>query len=182
MEVAVAILTDRDGNGPWQDGEQLQTDTLEAINCLVGHSPRDRLSTLRFAWPVQQLRLVADHIRHDLERLERTIKPAWVFVPARGDLHQDHQTARAEALRVFKRAAILEYEILPSAPADFAPNLYVRVTQEQLERKIAAVQCYTTQRHKHYCRPEVIRAQARFRGAKVGAEFAEAFCLRWAAI
>lgn len=92
------------------------------------------------------------------------------------DIHQDHKTV-FEATKIAARGdkTLLCYEDVSTEP-DFAPNLFVDVT-DFLEDKIAAVRSHRTQSHKSYMRSETIRGRAAHRGLQSGLKYAEAFLL-----
>ena len=112
-----------------------------------------------------------------------------VFLPHRGDIHHDHTivfNAGLVASRPVEQYSIKEiycYETLsetewaaPFGDDAFIPNHFVNVTN-QFEVKLKAMECFKSQ-----IRPfpnsrslEAIEALAKFRGATVGFERAEAF-------
>lgn len=89
------------------------------------------------------------------------------------DVHDDHRVVAEESLRIFKRQNIYTYV----APwnSDENPNYFVELTEGQLERKIQALACYESQRHRPYMDPEFIRSWARYNGIKCGKLYAEGF-------
>jgi len=180
-EVIVVTLTDRDANQPLLD--DIASESENALEQLVGAArvKSGQCALIHLAFPLFEMRTVRQHVLTTFERLRRELKPDAVFAPALGDLHQDHQVCMEEAARAFKGVTLLGYHILRSNP-EFAPAVYVGITEEQLERKTAAVQCYSTQREKEYCKPWTLRAQAAFRGAQCGLPLAEAFSVRWAVV
>jgi LmbE family N-acetylglucosaminyl deacetylase len=101
-------------------------------------------------------------------------KPDAVFQPSLHDIHQDHQVIAAEGLRAFKRTTILGYEI-PWNNYDFAYQAYVALEQRHLERKVAALERYASQRHRRYSDPDYIWSVARTHGINVNREYAEVF-------
>ena len=101
-------------------------------------------------------------------------KPDVVFQPSLHDIHQDHQVVAAEGLRAFKRTTILGYEI-PWNNFDFAYQAYFALEQSHLERKVAALSKYASQRHRRYSDPEYIWNLARTHGINVNQEYAEVF-------
>ena len=177
--VMVATLTDRDGNCPLMG--DIASESENALEQLVGAArmKSGQCVLIHLAFPLFEMRTVRQHVLSTFERLRRELKPDAVFAPALGDLHQDHQVCMDEAARAFKGVTLLGYHILRSNP-DFAPSVYVGITEDQLARKAAAVACYSTQRDKAYCQPPVLRAQAAFCGAQCGLPLAEAFSVRWA--
>ena len=100
--------------------------------------------------------------------------PDAVFQPSLHDVHQDHQVVAAEGLRAFKRTTILGYEI-PWNNFDFSYQAYFALTEEQVERKIAALSKYASQQHRRYSDPEYIRNLARTNGINVNRDYAEVF-------
>ena len=100
--------------------------------------------------------------------------PDAVFQPSFHDIHQDHQVIAAESLRAFKRTTILGYEI-PWNNFDFAYQAYVSLEKTHIERKVAALAKYASQRHRRYSDPEYIWNVARTHGINVNREYAEVF-------
>jgi LmbE family N-acetylglucosaminyl deacetylase len=101
-------------------------------------------------------------------------KPDAVFQPSLHDIHQDHQVIAAEGLRAFKRTTILGYEI-PWNNFDFAYQAYVSLNRTHLERKVAALEKYASQKHRRYSDREYIWNVARTHGINVNREYAEVF-------
>ncbi len=101
-------------------------------------------------------------------------KPNAVFQPSLHDIHQDHQVIAAEGLRAFKRTTILGYEI-PWNNFDFAYQAYVALEKKHLEKKVAALAHYASQKHRRYSDPEYIWNVARTHGINVNREYAEVF-------
>jgi N-acetylglucosamine malate deacetylase 1 len=101
-------------------------------------------------------------------------QPQVVFQPSLHDIHQDHQVIAAEGLRAFKRTTILGYEI-PWNNFDFSYQWYFALEREHIERKVAALAKYASQRHRRYSDPEYIWNVARTHGINVNREYAEVF-------
>ena len=101
-------------------------------------------------------------------------QPDVVFQPSLHDIHQDHQTIAAEGLRAFKRTTILGYEI-PWNNFDFSYQAYVSLDRSHVERKVAALECYASQKHRRYANPEYVWNVARTHGINVNREYAEVF-------
>jgi LmbE family N-acetylglucosaminyl deacetylase len=113
-------------------------------------------------------------IREAMERLRDEFKPDTVLVHDPENLHQDHRCVAEQTLRVFKTHSILFYQDMKSTP-HFMPNMFSQLTNEQLERKIKALECYKTQLRRYYHDMEFVRAIARVHGKRINAEFAEGF-------
>ena len=120
-------------------------------------------------------------------------RPDWVYLNHASDIHSDHRVtfqAVLSALKPFHSTThgvrrLLSYETLSSTEAalpdpahSFSPNVFNNIT-EFIDRKLEIMSLYATE-IQPYPLPranESIRALARFRGASVGVEYAEAFML-----
>jgi LmbE family N-acetylglucosaminyl deacetylase len=120
-------------------------------------------------------------------------RPVSVYLNHAGDVHSDHRIvfdSVMSALKPFNSSRhgvnrILSYETLSStegAPPDhthaFLPTVFSDITNF-IDRKLEIMSLYRTETQP-YPLPranESIRALARFRGATVGVEYAEAFAL-----
>lgn len=116
-------------------------------------------------------------VREIFLQWRRVFDPDTIFVPARDDLHQDHQVVCDEAIRIFRDRTVVGFEVVRST-LDFRPSLFIGISEEALEKKISAVLCYQsqlTQSAGYYFKPEIIRGQACFRGGQSNKGLAEAF-------
>jgi LmbE family N-acetylglucosaminyl deacetylase len=124
------------------------------------------------------------------ERVERH-QPECVYVHHAGDVNVDHRrlheavvtACRPTPGHVVKR--LLSFEVAsstewqpPGSALAFQPNWFVDIS-DQWERKRAALLAYSCEmRHWPHARSlEAVEHLARWRGAQVGVEAAEAFCL-----
>lgn len=117
------------------------------------------------------------------------ISPDVVYIPFRGDNHQDHR-AVFDAARVALRPSaansiksIYMYEVpssteqSPPMPENaFLPNLYVNVSCF-IDKKLKAIASYETEKRSfpHPRSGEAVKLLARKRGSESGLDFAEAF-------
>ena len=90
------------------------------------------------------------------------------------DVHQDHQVVFAEGLRAFKNSNVLGYE-LPWNNFRFQPNYFEKITEQNLQLKLAALKEYRSQSQRKYMSPDFIRSLAVVRGMQANAPFAEAY-------
>ena len=123
------------------------------------------------------VRRFSEHRQDILERfvaLKREFAPELVLMPSTSDIHQDHSTVAQEGMRAFKHASILGYE-LPQNLVAFHNSAFVRLSSEDLDRKIAAVAEYKSQSNRGYATAEFIRGLARVRGEQCNDRYAEAF-------
>lgn len=169
-EITTLMLSDR-GEPTWLDEARESAKilagtgliTVETLHHTTFHMERERHAILR-----------------SLEEYRDRLKPDIVFMPAMGDLHQDHATAANEARRVFKGTTLLGYEIVRSNLI-LNPILFIPATDDQVNRKCDAVSCYKSQQGKLYTGPDAIRGLAAVRGAQCDSPsgLAEAFSVEW---
>lgn len=116
----------------------------------------------------------SDEIRSILEDYKDKFKPDIIVTHEINNLHQDHKTLAEESLRVFRTQSIIMYEGLKSTPY-FSPNLFIVLTEDELEKKMEVLKCYKTQYRRYYYDFDFIRALAMVRGKQMGMQFAEVF-------
>ncbi len=141
--------------------------------------------------PDERLDACLQDIIIPLERCIEKIDPEIAYVNHRGDLNQDHRAvfhASMVGLRTSHRPSlrsVLCYETASSTEQSppvpemaFLPNWHVDIT-DFIDRKIAALECYETER-RQYPHPrsvEAVRVLASRRGIESGFNAAEAFML-----
>lgn len=121
------------------------------------------------------------------------VRPEVVFLVHGGDVHTDHHAVFAATISVLKPfymaqlgvRRLLSYEVLSSTEAAppqldraFMPNVFSNITP-YIDRKIEMMGFYGSEAQSDpFPRgPSAIRALARYRGATIGVEYAEAFML-----
>jgi hypothetical protein len=80
----------------------------------------------------------------------------------------------AEARRAFKFTTILGYE-LPWNSISFSMDVFVRLTKDEVDAKVAAVNAYATQKSRLFFSNDIVADLARVRGKQIGHDFAECF-------
>lgn len=113
-------------------------------------------------------------ILETIVRLSREIEPDLVLVPMRSDIHQDHQVISQEGIRGCKRATILGYE-LPWNNLELANQMFVQISESQLEQKVAALAAYESQGFRPYTNRQTLASLAHIRGLQGGYALAETF-------
>ncbi len=87
------------------------------------------------------------HMRQEileyLIQLNRTFHPEIVFTHTKADIHQDHGTVTDETLRAFRGTSVLGFDVIRSSYG-FFPNFLVEVSEQDLEKKLAALAEYQT--------------------------------------
>jgi LmbE family N-acetylglucosaminyl deacetylase len=128
-----------------------------------------------------------------ISQIVHEVRPEILYTVHSGDVHTDHRavfTALTSATKPFKMAQLgvrrlLSFETLsstdaapPLASLSFLPNVYQDITP-YLEKKLRSMELFATE-SQDSLQPRgssAIRALARFRGATIGVEYAEAFML-----
>ena len=159
---------------PWPK-DILKTEVREATKRLgIGE---DKLFI--FNYEVRKLSYHRQEILEDLVKIKNTICPDLVFLPSSSDVHQDHSTVSIEGIRAFKNTSILGYEI-PWNNIEFRTEAFVLLADEDINKKLHALDAYKSQKGRNYANEEFIRSLARTRGVQIGSQYAEAFeVIRW---
>lgn len=114
-----------------------------------------------------------------LVSIREKLKPELVLLPSLKDVHQDHHTVAEEGVRAFKYVNILCYE-QPWNDFSFTPSLFVPLEKGHLDKKVRAISCYQSQKHRNYANEEFLYGLARVRGVQANCDYAEAFeVVRW---
>jgi len=117
-------------------------------------------------------------IKQEFEALKKAAAPDLVFTHHRGDRHQDHALIAQLTWQTFRRHLVLEYEIAKYEGDLTTPSSYVELQPSQAERKISILlDCYRSQRSRHWFTADTFRALMRLRGIESGADsgWAEGF-------
>jgi len=114
-------------------------------------------------------------ILEDLIRLRNEVQPDLVFLPSTSDVHQDHHTIQMEGLRAFKTfSSIFGYEH-PWNNLTFTTDVFIKLNQSHVDKKIQALNCYESQKDKPYFNPDYVASLTKVRGNQIGVAYAEAF-------
>jgi LmbE family N-acetylglucosaminyl deacetylase len=127
-----------------------------------------------------------------IEKEKQKFLPEIIFTHHGGDLNIDHQRtfeAVITACRPMKEEKvkkIISFETPSSTEwqasndfRQFVPNLFISISNENLDAKIKAMECYELERrsYPHPRSPEALKIQAQRWGVATGNDFAEAFRL-----
>jgi LmbE family N-acetylglucosaminyl deacetylase len=157
------------------DGERA-SEARNAAAALLGDAGKHRVEILKFRdgyFPSQ-----GAEIKDFFEALKRDVEPSVVLTHWRGDAHQDHRLVAGLTHNTFRNHLVLEYEI-PKYDGDLGnPNVFVPLSQSQMNRKIEAIRRHFPSQHgRDWFTDETFQAMARLRGIGCRAPegFAEAF-------
>jgi LmbE family N-acetylglucosaminyl deacetylase len=139
--------------------------------------PSSRL--ILFNYGVRELPQSRQPILEELLRLNKDISPDMVLLPAASDIHQDHQVIHQEGMRAFKNTTFAGYE-LPWNNYSIRTNFFIRLSENDLAKKIESLKAYESQSDKNYMNPDFTRSLAKVRGVQANSSYAEAFEIyRW---
>ena len=128
----------------------------------------------QYMFEVREYKRDRQLILEELVKLKNEIKPDLVFLPMPNDVHQDHCTISEEGIRAFKKSAILAYEV-PWNNFSLENNLFIELTEEQLQKKIEALKAYESQYFRSYANEEFVKSLAVVRGVQGKSKYAETF-------
>lgn len=134
--------------------------------------PQDNL--ILYDFPVRTFPEYRQDILDKLIVLRNDIRPDLIILPSLNDIHQDHQVIANEGLRAFKRHTILGYEE-PWNNIVFESRCFISLMKKHVEKKIEALRCYESQKHRDYLTEDAIWSIARLRGTQLEGGYAEAF-------
>ena len=127
-----------------------------------------------------------------IEKEKTAFKPDIIFTHHGGDLNIDHQRtfeAVVTAVRPMEHETvktIITFETpsgtewqSSSDPRAFTPNLFMEISEEDLQAKIDGMEEYRFEKrlYPHPRSPEALRIYAQQTGITVGRKYAESFCL-----
>ncbi len=154
---------------------QLEIEVREAT-AILGVRPENLYV---YKHEVRKLNYVRQEILDEMIALREKLNPDLVLLPSQNDIHQDHTTVTAEGIRAFKNTSILGYELIWNN-LSFSTDYFCVISEDDLNKKIAALGAYKTQAGKNYMKPEFIRSMAVIRGTQINEGYAEAFeAIRW---
>jgi len=104
-------------------------------------------------------------IKDAFEGIRRDFDPSLILTHWRGDAHQDHQLIANLTHQTFRDHLILGFEI-PKYDSDLGnPNLFVPLTQNQMQQKIRLIlDQFKSQRSRTWFTDQTFLAVARLRG------------------
>lgn len=127
-----------------------------------------------------------------VEKEKNEFKPEVIFTHHGGDVNIDHQKTfeavitacrpmeheTVKTIITFETPSGTEWRAV-SDPRHFLPNMFVSISQENLDAKIKGMESYEFEKrpYPHPRSPEALTIQAQRWGVMVGKKYVEAFCL-----
>ncbi|MBU78924.1 MAG: PIG-L family deacetylase [Flavobacteriales bacterium] len=125
-----------------------------------------------------------------IEKEKNKMNPEVIFTHHGGDLNIDHQITfkavitssrpqnneKVKSIFCFETPSATEWQS-SNHPSIFKPNLFIEINENQIEKKIEAMECYEYEKRKfpHPRSPEALKILASYRGLSIGRHYAEAF-------
>lgn len=186
-EVTIVISTNAHIGAP----ELYTADKVKKVRqeSLDAHNYLGVKDTIFLDFPAPALNTFPEYkISLSFSKIFNMIKPAYLYIPYPGDLHQDHKAIYRSALVSARPNGengiqkVLCYETLsetdwgPYQEKGFIPNCFVNVS-ETFHHKLNAMRLYTSQLKEppHLRSLHTIEALSIYRGATIGVNYAEAF-------
>lgn len=96
-----------------------------------------------------------------IEEMVRELDPTVVYTHSSHDRHQDHRAVHEAAMVATRQVPSLACFQSPSCTVDFRPTRFVPV-DGFVETKLEMLAAFTSQSHRDYMDPEVVRSTARY--------------------
>lgn len=126
-------------------------------------------------FPVDNFPAHRQEILESLWNIKREFNPELVITHASADFHQDHRVIHEESVRAFKDRTVLGYAFPWN---ELGVNRLPCVSgfgEQEMAVKLAALDCYRSQRNRSYMSAEFQRAWARVSAVNSGEPYAERF-------
>jgi len=123
-------------------------------------------------------------IKSEIESIISDFDPTVVFSHYNNDNNLDHNVIN-EYTRIATRPylnnsihSVYQYEVLSSTDrAGFNPNVYFTLSEENINLKIEAMNCFNTEQNHASRTGDGLKTLAKFRGFHIGKTYAESFIL-----
>jgi len=100
------------------------------------------------------------NIISELSNIIIKYKPEIVITTCESDTHQDHKTVFASTLASCNHKTFIKQILTYETPSieKFNPNFFVEIPERDMELKIKVLQSHSSQIHKYYFSPDLIKA------------------------
>ena len=166
-EVLCVTLSDNRKNPSLQNLIKEHYNSMAVLGVPRSHIRLGQFETRKFPQDRQE-------ILEYLYLLNKDFAPDIVLTHTKSDIHQDHNTTTEEVLRAFRGTTVLGFDVVRSSYG-FFPHFLVDVTEEDVRKKIAALNEYKTYHDKYYFSQELLRSTLIRHGALAERPYAEGF-------
>lgn len=164
-----------------REGLPADTLVLEFKN-VVNKLGLNKENFIVYRFKVRHLHNKRQEILEELIKIRSDFRPDLVIGPSLNDFHQDHGVVANEMIRAFKSTSCVICYELPWNHIRFDTQLFMKLAEENVEKKIEILKSYKSQvvKDRYYFSDDFIKGLARTRGAQIDTEYAEAFeVVRW---
>lgn len=168
--VAVAHLSDTNNIYGPETGIRLREEATKAFATLGGNPNQIYFGN----FPTRYFSDCRQAVLDFLVNLKVSVAPQVVIGPSVQDSHQDHRVLAEEIRRAFRGSTILGYDLFWNLTTQDT-TVVAELSPEDVDRKLRALGCYTSQSSRRYMEPEVTKSQLVVRGSQRGLAFAESF-------
>ena len=166
-EVLCVTLSDNQKNPTLSNLVEEHYNSMTVLGVPKSHVKLEQFETRKFPQVRQEL-------LEYLYRLNKEFSPDIVLTHSKSDIHQDHNATTEEVLRAFRGTTVLGFDVVRSSYG-FFPHFLVEVTEDDVEKKIAALNEYRTYHSKYYFGRELLRSTLVRHGALAERPYAEGF-------
>jgi LmbE family N-acetylglucosaminyl deacetylase len=96
-----------------------------------------------------------------VEKIVAEVQPDLIYTHSPHDRHQDHRAVNESVQIAARQVAGLWCFQSPSCTVEFQPNRFVDITGF-VDKKLEMLAAYTSQSHRDYMQPDMVRATARY--------------------
>lgn len=172
----------------WEKELEIHRDNINKAQLAIGYH-----TTSIYDFPDNRFDSVAllDIVKV-VEKEKKEFNPDVIFTHHGGDVNVDHQRTfesiitacrpmqneKVKMIVTFETPSGTEWRS-PTDPRHFLPNLFVSVSETDVDAKIKGMESYEFERrpYPHPRSPEALKIQAQRWGVMIGSNFAEAFCI-----
>lgn len=129
---------------------------------------------ISYDYSTRNLYDVRSEVLQNFYDVNKKINPDIIFIPSSYDIHQTHQIAHEEALRIFKNKTILGYEF-PWNNFSFKPDVFIKLKKENLKAKEHIISQFPSHGKNSFFENGIIKDLANLRGKQIGGGLAESF-------
>lgn len=113
-------------------------------------------------------------IRDAIYKEKIGFEPEAVFCTSPKSAHPDHQYVGNACLSIFQECSVICMEDVRGGQMQLI-NKWIKVTPEDIEKKITSLKCYKSQEKRIYMNHEKIKSMSSYRGLQIAEQYAEAF-------
>jgi len=184
----ITSRSDKRDTAKWKKELKVHRQNIKSAQAAIGYQ-----SVSIYDFPDNRFDSVAllDLIK-TIEKEKKEFGPEIIFTHHGGDVNIDHQRTfeavitasrpmaeeKVKTIITFETPSGTEWRV-PSDPRHFLPNLFIEVSEKDIDAKIKGMESYDFEKraYPHPRSPQALKIQAQRWGVANGCSFAEAFCI-----